>query len=280
MAQQTQTFQLDELTFDHTIQPRVKTDPAVVKHYAEQMEAGETFDPIDVFKVDDGEKTINYVVDGFHRGEANRLNECDEVDAIVHYGTRGNAIRFAVKANAKHPKAYTNEDKRRAVTMLLELDTQQSNRAIARDAGVSDKFVAIVRDELESSGDVRTVRTRIDSTGREQPAHKPKTNGVTRESAEPDGESTSGETGKPASVDIPSGASETASTSSTAPAGAARSTGQAEQRKPKNGREVISPKDRKEAMKLLGQLTRHLQSMGLYEALIPHLNPITEAVQA
>jgi hypothetical protein len=62
-------------------------------------------------------------------------------------------VRFSVGANDTHGKRRTNEDKRRAVLMLL-CDAEWSkwsNREIARQCGVDDKTVGVLRPPAASA---------------------------------------------------------------------------------------------------------------------------------
>lgn len=257
MAQQ-RTVSIDKLLCDPGIQPRVSLTKSRAKHYAEQMKDGEAFPPIDVFSIDAEDGHGLYVADGCHRVEAAKIKGADKIRVNMHYGTRDDAIRFAVRAHAKDPKNHTNADKRKAVGMLLKLGSKSSDRSIAKEAGVSNRFVGEVRKELEEAGLVCTVHTRIGADGVEQPAKK--TKGVNRESAKPDAnKGSSGETGSQDGTNL--ARAETPAVP-TEPAGAP-STEQAEQRKPpKNGRERVSTKERREAGKAFGVLNRFVDTLG------------------
>jgi hypothetical protein len=101
-----------------------------------------------------------------------------EVEADVRQGTRRDAVLYSAGANATHGLRRTNEDKRRAVTVLLEDEEWRgwSDREIARKAGVSNRFVGNVRDEvtvrllqsnpLLSSSDHQPTVNRSQSTAR------------------------------------------------------------------------------------------------------------------
>jgi hypothetical protein len=70
-----------------------------------------------------------------------------EIEAEIRQGTRRDAVLFSVDANAAHGLRPTNEDKRRAVTVLLS-DPEWaawSDREIARRCGVHHDLVARLR---------------------------------------------------------------------------------------------------------------------------------------
>jgi len=64
------------------------------------------------------------------------------------------------------------EDRRESARLLLQMDPSRSNRQVAKDSGLSPPEVAKVRAKGEEAGDVKTVFTRTDTLGRQQPAAK------------------------------------------------------------------------------------------------------------
>lgn len=76
-----------------------------------------SIDPIIVFF--DG--TNHWIGDGYHRLEAHLKEKREVISAEVRRGSREEALRFNVETNANADKTrWTNDDKRNAVTMLLE----------------------------------------------------------------------------------------------------------------------------------------------------------------
>jgi len=75
-----------------------------------------------------------WVTTRFHRLHAARQIECSNISADIRTGTRRDAILYSVSANATHGTRRTNEDKRRAVQILLNDPewSQWSDREIAR----------------------------------------------------------------------------------------------------------------------------------------------------
>ena len=145
------------------IQSRVEMNGETVQEYTAAMKDGEQFPPIVVFPDGNG----GYVVaDGFHRLNAAKNAKLETIAAEVHDGGPRDAILYSAGANIRHGLRRSNDDKRRAVLMLLE-DTEWSrwsNREIARRTGVSDPTVAKYREELSAKNsqidmfdDTRTV---------------------------------------------------------------------------------------------------------------------------
>jgi ParB-like chromosome segregation protein Spo0J len=124
-------------------QVREKTDAVKVAEYAEAIEGGAAFPPIVVFF--DGE--THWLADGFHRVAACEKAGVSDVLAEVREGTREDALWFALSANKRHGLPMSQEDKRKAVRLLLSVEKWQgmSNRAIADHLGISDHTVATVK---------------------------------------------------------------------------------------------------------------------------------------
>lgn len=144
----TMKINLVEIRTEGGTQTRAGIDEVVVTEYVEAMEAGDMFPPLTVFH--DG--TAYWLGDGFHRYHAHAKLEALEVEADVRQGSRRDAVLYSVGANATHGLRRTNEDKRRAVTVLLEDEewVQWSNNEIAKRAGVSHTFVNRLRSSLET----------------------------------------------------------------------------------------------------------------------------------
>lgn len=138
-------------------QPRALIDITVVEDYADQISRGATFPPVVVYH--DGEHY--WLGDGYHRyhAQVDVLGEA-EIEADVRMGTRRDAVLHAVGANAEHGLRRTNEDKRRAVTLLLgdEEWSQWSDSEIARRCAVSQQMVSEMRSASYNGSRMRTVQ--------------------------------------------------------------------------------------------------------------------------
>lgn len=130
-------------------QSRSKLDEQTLEDYVQGWQLGTTFPPIEVYF--DGQKY--WLADGFHRSESfKRAGKGRLIEAIVHQGTRRDAILHSVGANASHGLRRTNPDKRRAVLTLLKDEewSRWSNQAIARKCGVDESLVRTLKSELSS----------------------------------------------------------------------------------------------------------------------------------
>lgn len=150
------TLPVEKIRTDGGTQPREAISRDVVNDYADALREGETLPPVDVFQ----EGKTWWLADGFHRHAAHVAAKLKNIRAVVHQGTRRDAILFAAGANASHGLRRTNADKRRAVELLLKDQewSQWSDREIARQCGVSDRFVSSVRGSLSANdSQMRTV---------------------------------------------------------------------------------------------------------------------------
>ena len=132
---------LEAIQFDHTTQCRIGTDPAIVSQYAEDKRNGAQFPPAELY----GTMERCWIGDGWHRLQADQTNGAKEVEAILHPGTRIDAFRHALKANATHGKPRTQADKRRAVELALKEFPELSSRQLGSLCNVSHNLVESVR---------------------------------------------------------------------------------------------------------------------------------------
>lgn len=180
------TLHLDLIRTDGGTQPRAELDQATIERYAEAMQAGATFPPIDVYY--DG--TAYWLADGFHRLAARRhlVDTAYElmwtkINATVHQGTRRDAVLRSLGANNDHGLVRSNADKRRAVlTMITDSEwSQWSDREIARQCKVSHTFVGNLRRETYPDSDATGNVYSSDDAGQgDQPA-APATRTYTRD---------------------------------------------------------------------------------------------------
>lgn len=148
---------------DGGTQPRAALDTATVEAYAEAARAGAEFPPVVLFY--DG--TEYWLADGFHRVAGHERAEFEEISAEIRTGTRRDAVLYAVGANETHGLRRTNDDKRRAVLLLLGDDEWRSwsDREIARRCAVSDRFVNGLRSSLTANGSQSAARTFVTRHG-------------------------------------------------------------------------------------------------------------------
>lgn len=163
----TKSIKLDlaKIRIDGGTQSRVQIDQRTVDEYADSLDNGDTFPPLDVFH--DG--TDYWLADGFHRLEAFKARHRKKCDVIVHQGGQRAAILWSVAANGKHGLRRSNDDKRRAVMTLVQDPewSQWSNREISRRCAVDEGTVRKYREEsgaeiphLVKGGDGKTYPVR------------------------------------------------------------------------------------------------------------------------
>jgi hypothetical protein len=174
---------LQHIRIDGGTQTRERLNQDVINDYAELMVTGVEFPPITLYY--DG--SDYWLADGFHRYAATAIAKsmAGVVAAEIRQGTRRDAVLFAVGANAVHGLRRTNNDKRRAVDVLLRDEewSTWSDRAIAQKCGVSHQLVANLRQDmqLQHKNQVSTVDTcskpsklnqRVGQDGKNYPALK------------------------------------------------------------------------------------------------------------
>jgi N6-adenosine-specific RNA methylase IME4/ParB-like chromosome segregation protein Spo0J len=141
-----QDLRIELIRTDGGTQSRVALNSETISEYADAMQDGALFPPVTVFY--DGD--TYWLADGFHRFAAVKRLDLKNILCDVKQGTQREAVLFSVGANAQHGLRRTNDDKRRAVTRLLEDSEWQqwSDREIAKKCGVSNSFVSGLRAEL------------------------------------------------------------------------------------------------------------------------------------
>jgi hypothetical protein len=141
------TLFIKDLTLDARFQARTRMDLQVIKDYEAIISEGRDMPPIKVVRI----KDQLYVVDGFHRVHAYRNQGRDRIEADVIDGNDRLALELAVSANHAHGLRRSNQDKTKAVEMVLnDLELMvESDRFIAKLCGVSPPFVGDIRTRLE-----------------------------------------------------------------------------------------------------------------------------------
>jgi len=154
---------LDNIRTDGGTQPRAKINQGIVSEYADAMNRGEEFPPIQVMH--DGESYWLY--DGFHRLEAARKNGRNQIEAEIHQGTKEDAQWASLAANKRHGLRRSQADKRRAIKRALKRwGEDKSNNQIAQHIGCSHPTVAKYRRELESTCKINKSNERQGADGR------------------------------------------------------------------------------------------------------------------
>ena len=115
---------------DGGTQSRAKIYWETVQEYTEALLNGDKFPPIIVYY--DGSEY--WLADGFHRMDAYIACRQATIPVTIRQGTRRDAVLHSVGANATHGLRRTNQDKRRAVELLL-LDDEWSEWSDATASG-------------------------------------------------------------------------------------------------------------------------------------------------
>jgi len=138
-----------KIRLDGGTQPRAELRYDIIDDYAEEMRQGAVFPDVTVFF--DG--SDYWLADGFHRVHAARRAGKGAINADVRQGTRRDAVLYSVGVNSEHGLRRTNDDKRRAVTTLLQDDEWRrwSDNEIARRCKVSPSTVGKYRQEFSLS---------------------------------------------------------------------------------------------------------------------------------
>lgn len=152
---------IDLIDLSGSTQSRVESNQDKVDEYAEAMQNGDNFPPVDLYF--DGQRY--WVGDGFHRIYACKSIGQTTVAAMVYQGTVRDALLHSVGANATHGLQRTNEDKRKAVLTLLNDEewSKWSDRKIADKTGVTHKTVSKYRSEL--SGEFPQTERKVTRNG-------------------------------------------------------------------------------------------------------------------
>lgn len=172
--QKTMMVKINEIVRDRAFQVRVEgTKPDQVAGFRDSIREKRKIPKIVLWHVA-GVGLI--LVDGWHRVEAHELEGKAEIDAVVKYGTREQAMQDALSANRTNlGLPLSTKDKRHAVAEMIKLHPRWSAKLIA-DAvgcGIARQTVHNIRKELEQKQEVEKVETVQGKDGREVQARKP-----------------------------------------------------------------------------------------------------------
>lgn len=160
---------LAQIRFDADCQARVCLDEETVAEYAFRMKEGASLPPITVFF--DGAE--HWLADGFHRYAASKglaRERGDEltamVDAEIRQGTRLDAVRHALSANAHHGKQREPGDYRKGYAIAVRCglcdphDVGAVRRLLACSERWARELTAEARDARERQRDGRIIEAR------------------------------------------------------------------------------------------------------------------------
>ena len=170
----TERIKLQKIRLDGGTQPRKEIDEPMVQHYTEiLLEGKDKFPPIELWF--DGKDY--WPSDGFHRFHAHKRAGFLDIEAIVNQGTKRDAFLACLKANGKHGKPRTPEERRYVVQLALE-DIELcflSDVEIASICDVSPMTVGRVRKALGLETSIRIDRNgrKIDLSYKKTPKVEP-----------------------------------------------------------------------------------------------------------
>lgn len=143
----TERIKLTKIRLDGGTQPRKEIDEPLVQHYTEVLlEGKDKFPPIELWF--DGK--AYWPSDGFHRFHAHKRAGFLDIEANVSQGTKRDAFLACLKANGKHGKPRTPDERRYVVQLALE-DIElgeKTDTEIALICDVSSMTVGRVRKAL------------------------------------------------------------------------------------------------------------------------------------
>lgn len=131
-------LRIDLIPKDNRIQMREKLSRTTVAEFAQAMEESPDIPPVVAFQDETG---AHWLADGNHRVAAAERLKFAEIKALVHSGSKEDAILFAAQANQAHGLRRSQKDKRRAIRAVLLVRPNWSAQAIAEHVGVDPKTV-------------------------------------------------------------------------------------------------------------------------------------------
>lgn len=161
-----QDINLDKIDIYGGTQTRVATNDDAISSYADEMQAGAVFPPIIVYF--DGSKY--WLADGFHRFLAAQRNDNATISANVHEGSRTDALKHALGANATNGIYRSNADKRNAAEIALEEWPELSNGVISELCRISTDLVRRARVDLEKQERIEKREVVTGKDGKQYPS--------------------------------------------------------------------------------------------------------------
>ena len=156
----TERIKLEKIRLDGGTQPRKEIDEPLVQHYTEVLlEGKDKFPPIDLWF--DGK--AYWPSDGFHRYHSHKRAGFKDIEANVNLGTKRDAFLACLKANGKHGKPRTPDERRYVVQMALE-DIELGEKTDVEIAAICDVSSMTVGRVRKALGLEKAVR--VDKKGR------------------------------------------------------------------------------------------------------------------
>ncbi|MEW6048682.1 MAG: ParB N-terminal domain-containing protein [Bacillota bacterium] len=149
------TVRVDDLVLDDArFHVRDALDEPTVEHYRTILNR---LPPILVARL--GKQLV--LLDGRHRVEAASREGRRELPAVVKDLDEREALREAIRANARNGLPLTLDERKRAAERLLKAFPEASDRSVAHDVGLSDKTVGAIRQDLERTAEIPRLPVRV-----------------------------------------------------------------------------------------------------------------------
>ncbi len=141
---------IDEIEINPTFQVRVNgVKKETIEQYALDMQRGDKFPPVRVWKLDDGKF---YLTRGFHRMEAAKSIGREKIEVEIMYGTKEEAFEDAFQSNLNNGLQMSNKDKFYFLERLIEENhpwMRRSNEYLAESLRVTSATVGNWLKKLE-----------------------------------------------------------------------------------------------------------------------------------
>jgi hypothetical protein len=149
-------IKLNDIEVTTETQVRERICQATVDEYAQAIEEGAIFPPIEL--VEDG--ILYFIADGYHRYEAAKKIGKEAIEANVRQGSVRDAILIGLSANHNHGLRLTINDRKKMVRLLLEDEEWRnwSNVEIAKKCSASHVMVAKIRSDFDLNKDITIMK--------------------------------------------------------------------------------------------------------------------------
>lgn len=164
-AQESKLLEVSTIRSDGGTQCRAGIDESIVAEYAERLQAGDHFPPVDVFS--DGKEF--YLADGHHRILAARRARLESFPCNIRSGSQRDALWFALAANKANGLQRTAADKANAVRIALAKFPEKTQQQVAEQVGCTQQYVSKVQGQLTTNCKLKLPAVRLGKDGKARP---------------------------------------------------------------------------------------------------------------